>query len=122
MILMHEHNYSIHPQKARLAACDLTPLRYQRMCRSAALRKTRESAIPQEDVDAVIDLITEHPHIGSVKAHHTLINQEQALVSSGYSSGPIMANYEAYGFCGVLPKPYTKTRLTAALHAALQDS
>lgn len=84
MILMHEHKYSTHTRKARLEACNLTPLRYQRMCRSAALRRTRESAIPQEDVDAVIDLIVEHPQIGSVKAHQTLVDQEQALVSSGF--------------------------------------
>lgn len=84
MILMHEHKYSTHTQKARLEACGLTPLQYRRMCRGAALRRTRESAIPQDDVDAVIDLISKHPHIGSVKAHHTLIDQEKALVSSGF--------------------------------------
>jgi DNA-binding NtrC family response regulator len=30
----------------------------------------------------------------------------RAIVSSGYSNNPIMANYEKYGFAAVLPKPY----------------
>ena len=30
----------------------------------------------------------------------------RAIVSSGYSSDPIMANYEEYGFCGNVEKPY----------------
>ena len=84
MILSHEHRHPEHTHKARLEVCDLTPVRYRRMCDAAVLRRTRESAIPQADVDAVVDFIAKHPHLGSTKAHHTLIDHEQALVSSGY--------------------------------------
>lgn len=35
----------------------------------------------------------------------------RAIVSSGYSNDPIMANHSAFGFKGVLPKPYTLKQL-----------
>ncbi len=39
----------------------------------------------------------------------------RAIVSSGYSDDPVMSNYEQYGFCDVLPKPYQKAELNEAL-------
>lgn len=38
-----------------------------------------------------------------------------AIVSSGYSNDPVMANYKDYGFKGVLPKPYQLDDLEATL-------
>lgn len=40
----------------------------------------------------------------------------KAVVSSGYSNNPIMSNYKDYGFCGVVPKPYTKSQLADVLN------
>ncbi|MEO6003271.1 MAG: ATP-binding protein [Opitutus sp.] len=40
------------------------------------------------------------------------MNQDvRAIVSSGYSSDPVMANHRNYGFSGRVPKPYTATDL-----------
>ena len=39
----------------------------------------------------------------------------KAIVSSGYSNDPIMANYKEYGFSGVIPKPYNAAQLSDAL-------
>ena len=39
----------------------------------------------------------------------------RAIVSSGYSDDPVMADYRKYGFCGVLKKPFKVEQLKATL-------
>jgi signal transduction histidine kinase/DNA-binding NarL/FixJ family response regulator len=39
----------------------------------------------------------------------------RAIVSSGYSDDPVMANPRRYGFAGILPKPYRLTELDATI-------
>ena len=43
----------------------------------------------------------------------------KAIVSSGYSSDPVLANYRDYGFCGVAAKPYEVDDLARVLREAL---
>ena len=42
-----------------------------------------------------------------------------AFVSSGFSNDPIMANYQSYGFQGVIAKPYSLIGLSTILHQHL---
>jgi CheY-like chemotaxis protein len=49
----------------------------------------------------------------------TLDPQVTALLSSGYADAPIMADFAQYGFCGVIPKPYTLETLVDVLHRVL---
>jgi len=44
----------------------------------------------------------------------------RAIVSSGYSNDPIMADYEQHGFKGVVTKPYTIGNLSSTLAAVLK--
>lgn len=44
----------------------------------------------------------------------------RAVVSSGYSTHPVMADFARHGFRGVISKPYEIRELSEALHAALQ--
>jgi CheY-like chemotaxis protein len=46
--------------------------------------------------------------------------QVTAILSSGYTQNPIMANYTHYGFHGILPKPYTPQQLFEVLHNVLR--
>jgi signal transduction histidine kinase/ActR/RegA family two-component response regulator len=45
----------------------------------------------------------------------------KAVVSSGYSSDPVLANYRAHGFCGVVAKPYRLDDFIQALREALVE-
>ena len=36
----------------------------------------------------------------------------KAIVSSGYSDGPVLTNYKEYGFCAVIVKPYKLEKLS----------
>ena len=45
-----------------------------------------------------------------------------AIVSSGYTNDPLMANFSTYGFKGVLSKPYTIEGLNDVLQRAIEDS
>ncbi|HWA86683.1 MAG TPA: PAS domain S-box protein [Opitutus sp.] len=43
----------------------------------------------------------------------------RAIVSSGYSSDPVLANYRQHGFCGMVPKPYEVNDLARVLREAM---
>jgi PAS domain S-box-containing protein len=46
----------------------------------------------------------------------------KAIVSSGYSSDPVLANYREHGFCGVAAKPYEMADLARVLRSVLTDA
>lgn len=44
----------------------------------------------------------------------------RAIVSSGYSNDPVMADYQNFGFVGVVPKPYKIEELSLVVKNAMQ--
>ena len=46
----------------------------------------------------------------------------KAIVSSGYSTDPVMANYREHGFSGVAVKPYRLADLAQTLLVAIDDT
>lgn len=72
--------------------------------------------------DLVILDLTVPGGLGGAKTIPELLKIDpkvKAVVSSGYSNDPIVANYKDYGFCGVMPKPYTKNQLSKILNEIL---
>ena len=43
----------------------------------------------------------------------------RAIVSSGYSEDPVMADFKAYGFSAVMAKPYNAEQLSGVLNSVL---
>ncbi len=72
--------------------------------------------------DLVITDLTVPGGMGGKAAMQELLRidpQVRAIVSSGYSSDPIMSNYREHGFCGMVAKPYKLPELRRVLHQAL---
>ena len=85
----------------------------------AEYERAMESGDP---FDAVILDLTVKGGMGGREAVKDLRRMNpgvRAIVSSGYFNDPVLTSYEAYGFCGAMPKPYQKDDLEKALSKAL---
>jgi len=72
--------------------------------------------------DVVVLDLTVPGGMGGLAALKELRQQQpevRAIVSSGYSSDPVMANFRAYGFQGVVPKPYKIEDFSRTVQAVL---
>jgi two-component system cell cycle sensor histidine kinase/response regulator CckA len=72
--------------------------------------------------DAVILDLTIPGGIGGKEAINKLLEIDpgiKAIVSSGYSDDPILANFQEYGFKGMMSKPFESLSLSKALHEVL---
>lgn len=89
---------------------------------AAAVERYRQAQEAGRPFDAVIMDLTIPGQMGGREAitHLRALDPGvRAIVSSGYSDDPVMADYARYGFCGVLSKPYRAADLAAALAQAL---
>lgn len=87
-----------------------------------ALAMYRAAAERGDGFDAVILDLTVPGGMGGLECLrrlHEIDPEVHALVSSGYSNDPIMANYQDYGFSGVLAKPYRLGDVSEALEHVL---
>jgi len=90
----------------------------------AALLKYRAALGTDRPYRAVIMDLTVPGRMGGSEAVRELLEMDpaaRAIVSSGYSEDPVMADYGRYGFCGVVTKPYEISELSRVLHAAIGD-
>ena len=74
-----------------------------------AIKKYKEAYLSNVSFDVVIFDLTIPGGMGGKDTLHNLLEFDpkiKAIVSSGYSIDPVVSNYQNYGFCGVLTKPY----------------
>jgi PAS domain S-box-containing protein len=85
-----------------------------------ALKKYETRLSDGQPFDAVIMDLTIPGGMGGKEAIGKLLAIDPnavAIVSSGYSSDPIMADYATYGFTGVIAKPFEMKNLGNILHS-----
>ena len=85
----------------------------------AIYKQAMESHTP---IDLVILDLTVPGKLGGLETLAQLRQvdpQVKALVSSGYSTDPIMANFASHGFAGVIAKPYSMIDLSQMVHNVL---
>ena len=69
----------------------------------------KEAKEAEKPYDAVILDLTIPGGMGGKEAIKKLLEidpEVKAIVSSGYSDDPVLANFQEYGFKGMMPKPF----------------
>ncbi|MFC1705939.1 GAF domain-containing protein [Planctomycetota bacterium] len=88
---------------------------------SEAVRMYREALAEPGPFSLVILDLTVPGGMGgreAVKQLRLLDPEVRAIVASGYSEDPVLANYEEHGFCGALRKPFETEELLVAMTRA----
>jgi PAS domain S-box-containing protein len=90
-----------------------------------AVRKFSEARAAGRPFDVVVMDLTVPGGVGGREAIDQLRRIDpnvRAIVSSGYSSDPVLANHRAYGFCGMVAKPYRVDDVARVLRTVLRES
>jgi CheY-like chemotaxis protein/anti-sigma regulatory factor (Ser/Thr protein kinase) len=88
-----------------------------------AVRMVKQAKEAEKSYDAVILDLTVPGGMGGKEAIDKLLEIDpeiKAIVSSGYSDDPVLANFQEYGFKGMMPKPFESLSLSKVLHEVLK--
>ena len=89
-----------------------------------AIERYSEAKRLGKPFDAVILDLTIPGGMGGAEAIKKLLEIDpsvKAIVSSGYSTDPVMADYKKYGFSGIAAKPYSVEELEKTLRSILEE-
>jgi len=89
-----------------------------------AVRMVKEAQVSEKHYDAIILDLTIPGGMGGKEAINKLREIDprvKAIVSSGYSDDPVLANFQEYGFKGMMPKPFDSRSLGKVLYEVLQS-
>jgi len=87
-----------------------------------AIKKYKEAKLSDKPYDIIIMDLTVPGGVGGKDAIKEILEFDpsaKAIVSSGYSNDPVMANYQTYGFLGVITKPYEFKKLSKELYKVM---
>ena len=90
-----------------------------------AVRKYQAALDASTPYDAVILDLTIKGGMGGQETIEMLKEIDpsvKAIVSSGYSDNPVIADYKQYGFCEVVAKPYEMVEFSQKLYRVVNDS
>jgi PAS domain S-box-containing protein len=89
---------------------------------TAAIKLYKKNMQERQPFDAVILDLTVAGGMGGKETMERLLEIDpgiKAIVSSGYSSDPVMSEYKQYGFCGCIAKPYKIEQLSGMLQSII---
>ncbi|OGW40554.1 MAG: hypothetical protein A2Y97_06545 [Nitrospirae bacterium RBG_13_39_12] len=89
-----------------------------------AIKVYKQSKKTGKSFDAVIMDLTVPGGMGGKETINKLLKFDpgiKAVVASGYSNDPVMADYKKYGFSGVVCKPFTLSELGQILHKLFES-
>jgi PAS domain S-box-containing protein len=87
-----------------------------------AIKKYQELQDSSKPVDLIIMDLTIPGGMGGQEAAREILRKNpeaKIIVSSGYSTDPVMANYQKYGFCAAIAKPFDLKELRNSIESAL---
>ena len=90
-----------------------------------AIEQYRQALATKEPFTASIMDLTIPGSMGGKEAATRILQIDPdavLIVSSGYSSDPVIANYHQYGFSGVVPKPFDTEGLARELNRLIQNN
>ena len=89
-----------------------------------AIELYQQALAANDPFAAVIMDLTIPGAMGGIETTAALLAIDPAarvIVSSGYSTAPVMANFREHGFCAVIPKPYSMQELSRVLQDVLTE-
>ncbi|MBI5693950.1 MAG: PAS domain S-box protein [Verrucomicrobia bacterium] len=90
-----------------------------------AVREYAIARLSGRPFDLVVFDLTVAGGMGGAEAMREILKihpEAKGIVSSGYSSDPVMANFRAHGFLGSIPKPYRMADFARTIRAVLETS